>query len=397
MDEINISNVNDYEGLRKALNQELNASAVHFCRIGYLLKLARDNNMLEGSSYSNVNEFAAAEFGLDASQVSRFIRINDRFSIGGYSEHLKIEYEQFGSAKLSLMLMLPDEINEELSPDMSKAEINTIKTEYEAEQKISDLEVMMEDTTGVPDEFIAAVVKELNDEHQEVARYFSGTMQLAEKMGLEVSEPDIKDAYAPDGDISYIIRIPGQGRFDVKMKSDGITITNLRDPANKSPLTWSEFREAVLNDMKDREFPEEEKKPEKKTEKRKPEKVKPAKIKKPEPQKEEIAPVQEENAPNDTENDQNTAESAQNEENNVKNETEDTPEEASGAAGEEKIERVEAEELKPSDLTGAQRDTLDLLEVIKGYVAPEDGSRAKWQLAYDAAQDLTRLIKQFTY
>lgn len=397
MDEINISNVNDYEGLRKALNQELNASAVHFCRIGYLLKLARDNNMLEGSSYSNVNEFAAAEFGLDASQVSRFIRINDRFSIGGYSEHLKIEYEQFGSAKLSLMLMLPDEINEELSPDMSKTEINTIKTEYEAEQKISDLEVMMEDTTGVPDEFIAAVVKELNDENQEVARYFSGTMQLAEKMGLEVSEPDIKDAYAPDGDISYIIRIPGQGRFDVKMKSDGITITNLRDPANKSPLSWPEFREAVLHDMKDREFPEEEKKPEKKTEKRKPEKVKPAKIKKPDPPKEEIAPVQEENTQNDTENDQNTAESAQNEENNVKNETESIPEEASGAAGEEEIERVEAEELKPSDLTGAQRDTLDLLEVIKGYVAPEDGSRAKWQLAYDAAQDLTRLIKQFTY
>lgn len=397
MDEINISNVNDYEGLRKALNQELNASAVHFCRIGYLLKLARDNNMLEGSSYSNVNEFAAAEFGLDASQVSRFIRINDRFSIGGYSEHLKIEYEQFGSAKLSLMLMLPDEINEELSPDMSKTEINTIKTEYEAEQKISDLEVMMEDTTGVPDEFIAAVVKELNDENQEVARYFSGTMQLAEKMGLEVSEPDIKDAYAPDGDISYIIRIPGQGRFDVKMKSDGITITNLRDPANKSPLSWPEFREAVLHDMKDREFPEEEKKSEKKTEKRKPEKVKPAKIKKPEPQKEEITPVQEENTQNDTENDQNTAESAQNEENNVKNETESTPEEASGAAGEEEIERVEAEELKPSDLTRAQRDTLDLLEVIKGYVAPEDGSRAKWQLAYDAAQDLTRLIKQFTY
>lgn len=397
MDEININNVNDYEELRKALNQELNASAIHFCRIGYLLKLARDNNMLEGSSYSNINEFAAAEFGLDASQVSRFIRINNRFSIGGYSEHLKNEYEQFGSAKLALMLMLPDEIIEELSPDMSKTEINTIKTEYEAEQKISDLEVMMEDTTGVPDEFIAAVVKELNDENQEVARYFSGTMQLAEKMGLEVSEPDIKDAYAPDGDISYIIRIPGQGRFDVKMKSDGITITNLRDPANKSPLSWPEFREAVLHDMKDREFPEEEKKPEKKTEKRKPEKVKPAKIKKPEPQKEEIAPVQEENTQNDTENDQNTAESAQNEENNVKNETESTPEEASGAAGEEEIERVEAEELKPSDLTGAQRDTLDLLEVIKGYVAPEDGSRAKWQLAYDAAQDLTRLIKQFTY
>ena len=399
MDEISINNINDYEGLRKALNQELNASAVHFCRIGYLLKLARDNNMLEGSSYSNVNEFATAEFGLDPSQVSRFIRINDRFSIGGYSEHLKTEYEAYGSAKLSLMLMLPDEINEELSPEMSKTEINVIKAEYEAEQKISDLEVMMEDATDVPDEFIAAVIKELNDEHQEAARYFADTMHLAEKMGIEVNEEDIKEAYTPDGDISYAIRIPGQGRFVVRMKTDGITIMNLRDPSHKSPLSWAEFKNAVLYDMKDREFPEEEKnnnqksKSEKigesiqyaqenidkmpdKKKKRKPERVKPANIKQPEQKKEEIAPVQEENVENDIQN---------------------ISEEASEPTGEEKIERVEAEELKPKDLTGAQKDTLDMLEIIKGYVVPEDGTRAKWQLAYDAAQNLTRLIRQFTY
>ena len=68
------------------------------------------------------------------------------------------------------MLTLPDEINEELSPEYSKSDIQAIKEEYEDEQKISDLEVMMEDKPDdEPDEFIALVVKHLNDEHPDVA------------------------------------------------------------------------------------------------------------------------------------------------------------------------------------------------------------------------------------
>lgn len=395
MDEINISTVNDYEGLRQALNAELNASAVHFCRIGYLLKRARDENMLEGSSYSSVNEFASAEFGLDASQVSRFIRINDRFSIGGYSDQLKTEYENYGSAKLSLMLMLPDAINEELSPDMSKAEISTVKAEYEAEQKISDLEVMIEDASGVPDEFIMAIVHELNDENPDVARYFNDTMKLAEKMGLEASEADIKEAYTPEGQITYIIRIPGQGRFMVSMKTDGITITNVRDPQDKSPLTWPEFLQAVFKDMENRDFSEvaEEKAPEKK---RKTEKVKPAK-----PKKEKIVPVQGEDVQNDTENvqkdaenDRKQAETVKTEEDNDQTETQDDHEEIQE---EHEAVVVEGEIVQPGEITSAQQEAIDRLARIKELVVPENHTRAQWQQAYEEVQDLARYIKQFTY
>ncbi len=395
MDEINISTVNDYEGLRQALNAELNASAVHFCRIGYLLKRARDENMLEGSSYSSVNEFAFAEFGLDASQVSRFIRINDRFSIGGYSDRLKTEYENYGSAKLSLMLMLPDAINEELSPDMSKTEISTVKAEYEAEQKISDLEVIIEDASDVPDEFIMAIVHELNDENPDTARYFNGTMELAEKMGLEASEADIKEAYTPEGQMTYIIRIPGQGRFMVSMKTEGITITNVRDPQDKSPLTWTEFLQAVFKDMENRDFSEvaEEKAPEKK---RKTEKVKPAK-----PKKEKIVPVQGEGVQNDTENvqkdaenDRKQAETVKTEADNDQTETQDDHEEIQE---EHEAVVVEGEIVQPGEITSAQQEAINRLARIEELVVPENHARAQWKQAYEEVQDLARYIKQFTY
>ena len=399
MDEINISTeyklISDFESLRNALNYELHATSQHFCKIGYLLKRARDENMLEGSSYSSVNEFASAEFGLDASQVSRFIRINDRFSIDGYSDQLKTEYENYGSAKLSLMLMLPDAINEELSPDMSKAEINTVKAEYEVEQKISDIEVMMEDASDVPDEFIMAIVHELNDENPDTARYFNGTMKLAEKLGLEASEADIKEAYTPEGQMTYIIRIPGQGRFMVSMKTEGITITNVRDPQDKSPLTWPEFLQAVFKDMENRDFSEvvEEKAPEKK---RKTEKVKPAK-----PKKEKIVPVQGEDVQNDTENVQKDAENDRKQEETVKTEADndqtETQDDHEEIQEEHEAVVVEGEIVQPGEITSAQQEAIDRLARIEELVVPENHARAQWKQAYEEVQDLARYIKQFTY
>ena len=114
--------------------------------IGYLLKKGRDTDILKESGYANVNEFAEAEYHLDASQVSRFIRINDKFAVNGYSDRLKEEYRGYGYAKLAIMLTLPDELTEELSPALSKTEIQAVKAEVEEEGKTTDIEVFLEGT-----------------------------------------------------------------------------------------------------------------------------------------------------------------------------------------------------------------------------------------------------------
>lgn len=308
-DEVTVENIKTYEDLKSQLNIELNQAAISFVRIGYLLKTARDTEILKDTEYSDVNEFASKEFGLDKSQVSRFMRINDRFSISGYSEHLKVEYEGYGSAKLSLMLTLPDEINEEISPDMSKSDIQAIKEEYDEENKITDLEVMMEEKPeGEPDEFIALVVKHLNDEHPEPAELIKDAIETGKALGVPEGwtfENDVKEDYMPDGDKIYNIRIEGQGRFMISCKESGITITNMRDPSNKSSITWPEFAKAVIEDVSHREFA---KKPEKPKAEPKPNKSKLKKVEKSKPKKETVAPVQPENVQNESENAQNEPE-----------------------------------------------------------------------------------------
>ena len=134
----------DYNSFKENLDRELMSEAESFVKVGYMLKVARDTNILTESGYKSVFEFAKAEYGLDTTMVSRYIGINDTYSVNGYSEMLEDKYKGFGYAKLSEMLTLPPAIVEELAPDMTREEIRTIKKEYREEQQISDIEVAIE-------------------------------------------------------------------------------------------------------------------------------------------------------------------------------------------------------------------------------------------------------------
>lgn len=390
MDELtSLNTINTVEQLTNVINTELNRAAISFVRVGYLLKRARDEDILKDSGYPDIYVYANTKFGLDKSQVSRFININDRYSIGGYSEQLKEEYEGYGYSKLALMLTLPEEINEELSPDFSKRDINAIKSEYEAEQKISDLEVMMEEKPDGPDDFLAMVIKELNDEHPESATYLNTTMKMAEKLGINVEEQDIREAYIPEGTAAYFIRISGRGRYEIGMKESGIVIINMRDPADKTSMTWEEFKGRLMKDMEVREFPEEEKKPERRNN----DKVKPAKPKenkyveevKKYHEQEDVAPVQQctDDVPqedkDDTESDQDPTEDTQSEEDNTQAETEN-----------EHVERVEGEIVKDEEPTDLEKQVCEKLhKIIDEVEAPEI---TNWGHIKDRLQDVIRDI-----
>ena len=51
---------------REELTKELTKTAEGFVRIGYLLKVARDTDILEGKGYDGYIDFALKEFGQNA-------------------------------------------------------------------------------------------------------------------------------------------------------------------------------------------------------------------------------------------------------------------------------------------------------------------------------------------
>ena len=75
----NLTEIKEYGTFKQALGTELKVVANGFVRIGYLLKVARDTDILRESGYKTVAEFAQAEYGLTKDVVSRYIAINDRW------------------------------------------------------------------------------------------------------------------------------------------------------------------------------------------------------------------------------------------------------------------------------------------------------------------------------
>lgn len=223
-----------YQEYKRELDAVLTRTAEDFVQIGYLLKVARNTDILAESGYATVTDFAKAEYGIDKTQVSRFISINDRFSEGGYSDHLLPNYKGFGYAKLTLMLQIPDEINEALPPTLSKAEIQDIKDEVDAESKVTDIEVEIEraEAAAVTDKPMLPPdgtplqrnLWQLGKEQEELFR----KLWTICNTGMHPLNTYIMDALIPQGDAVYTVRIPGERRTQIIVNPDGAKLINMK-------------------------------------------------------------------------------------------------------------------------------------------------------------------------
>lgn len=158
--------IQDWMEWKEDIRNRLQETAENFVIIGYRLKQIRDSKMYE-KEYSSLSAFALQEYGLSKDVVSRFIKINDRFSVDGNSMELKEEYRGYGYSKLQEMLSLTPEEEEQVSPEMTVKEIRQIKDsrnqepEEEAEENGKTLSRVGEDKTEEPEETqAAAVIKE---------------------------------------------------------------------------------------------------------------------------------------------------------------------------------------------------------------------------------------------
>lgn len=207
-----------YSEFKTALDTEMNKAAESFVKIGYLLKIARDTDILAASGYNSLTEFAQAEYNLDKSQVSRFIAINDNYSVDGYSDRLMTEYTGYGYSKLAMMLTLPAAVAKELSPAYSKSDIQVLKEEVAAEEAISPMEVYLE---GEKEELEDASLL-----YQAMYQLFLENPELY--MHETVDADALFDALAPAGESIYTVRIQGVGRIMLSCKEDRVNLVNVR-------------------------------------------------------------------------------------------------------------------------------------------------------------------------
>lgn len=239
-------NINTYNEFKSALDTELKNQAEGFVRTGYLLKKARDTEILRESGYTSVAEFAKAEYGLSKDIVSRYIAINDRYAVDGYSDQLQEKYQGYGIAKLQEMLTLSDDVVDLLSPEMSKREIQDVKREIAEEGKISDIEVLIEQQeAGSQDKTILQRVMyqyfyDQREKFIELAEVIEG------KIEGDAAVNKILDAIIPSGIGPIFVRIKGVGKMMLSFHNadNDIEMLNVRS-GEQETVTWDRLIETI--------------------------------------------------------------------------------------------------------------------------------------------------------
>lgn len=117
-----------YADAKDLLQEKLTNMKMNFIAAGYFMKYIRDHELYLEDGYANIWEFAEDIYGIKRTTASRWMQMNDRFSVDGNTPILADEYKAFGKSQLQEMLYLEDEQMEEVTPGMTVKEIRELRS-----------------------------------------------------------------------------------------------------------------------------------------------------------------------------------------------------------------------------------------------------------------------------
>lgn len=238
--------INDWLALKGQLEAELRGAAAGFVRIGYLLRKIDETEGYKNDGSKSLAEWAKDNYGLSATTVSRFMAINKKYSIDGYSDQLRLEYAQYGSAKLSEMLALPDSDLEMVSPEMKREDIREIKKfNKEAAKEEAKAEEPSADQREEPHEEQApqaVAAPELPDvlpEHKWIIEFFRENKEImndlySSKAFAEGNVDGMKEIVNPSGARTYRHRMTMVSMMEARIMVKVF-------PKSPAPMSWDGF------------------------------------------------------------------------------------------------------------------------------------------------------------
>ena len=242
--------LNDWLALKGQLEAELRGAAAGFVRIGYLLRKIDETEGYKNDGSKSLAEWAKDNYGLSATAVSRFVAINKKYSIDGYSDQLRLEYAQYGSAKLSEMLALPDSDLEMVSPEMKREDIREIKKfnkeaakeEAKAEEPAADQREEPHEEHHEEQAPQAAAAPELPDvlpEHKWIIEFFRENKEImndlySSKAFAEWNVDGMKEIVNPSGARTYRHRMTMVSMMEARIMVKVF-------PKSPAPMSWDGF------------------------------------------------------------------------------------------------------------------------------------------------------------
>nr|WP_294658782.1 DUF3850 domain-containing protein [uncultured Blautia sp.] len=185
--------LDDYIQCKNDIKNNLGSIVKSFVRIGWLLTRIDKSGAYKNDGYSTISEFAQAEYGMNKSGTSRFMKIYEKYSVPGDTPELKDEYKDFNQSQLTEMLQIPEEDYAMLHPEANKEDFRELKR-FNKENDSNPENLWSWKEAKTPEERMKATVQEFFRENKEILNDF---------YGKNLSVKDFAEEICPSGSRSY--------------------------------------------------------------------------------------------------------------------------------------------------------------------------------------------------
>ncbi len=185
--------LDDYIQCKNDIKNNLGTIVKSFVRIGWLLTRIDKSGAYKNDGYSTISEFAQAEYGMNKSGTSRFMKIYEKYSVLGDTPELKDEYKDFNQSQLTEMLQIPEEDYAMLHPEANKEDFRELKR-FNKENDSNPENLWNWKEAKTPEEKLKATVQE----------FFRGNKEILNDFyGKSLSVKDLAEEICPSGSRSY--------------------------------------------------------------------------------------------------------------------------------------------------------------------------------------------------
>lgn len=115
------------EEIDNIITTKMKETAENVIIIGYCLRQIDENKLYLQEGHNTVARYAEEKYGMGPAAVSKYIKCNIRFSKNGCSMELDDRYIGFGKSQIQELLSLNPEQLEQVTPDMTVAQIRDMR------------------------------------------------------------------------------------------------------------------------------------------------------------------------------------------------------------------------------------------------------------------------------
>lgn len=153
--------------------------------------------------------------------MSRFKKINARYSVGGYSDRLRPEYVGYGSAKLGEMLALPDADMEMVTPETKRDDIRALNR-FNKEKPVAESETWLREMMEVTPDAVKV----------DLLKAYSAEGHITGKKCEQILNPAG----------SRLVRTKAAV---IALTEDGVIVKIFSPEADRKRLTWQELADRL--------------------------------------------------------------------------------------------------------------------------------------------------------